>query len=78
MRTPTSFLRATTRLLLFQTLAVWLRIQVHYLPLARPFIFILSPTIGMYINDAKEVLDAQVGFALPWEATFFLPAALDE
>ncbi|KAI4717988.1 hypothetical protein E4T48_05782 [Aureobasidium sp. EXF-10727] len=77
MRIPTFFLRTNTRLLIFQTFVAWICIRCHYLPIPSTVRFVLTSTLGQFITTSKDILDSRYGFILPWEATFFLPAALD-
>ncbi|THZ12953.1 hypothetical protein D6C91_08145 [Aureobasidium pullulans] len=78
MQIPTFFLRTTIRLLLFQALVAWLSMRSHNLPLPSAIRWTLTTTLGSYVTTAKDILDNRFGFILPWEATFILPAALDE
>lgn len=78
MRIPTFFLRTNMRLLIFQALVAWFSIRCHYLPLPSGVGFAFTSYLGSYITTAKDILDSRYGFALPWEATFFLPIVLDE
>ncbi|CAD0085322.1 unnamed protein product [Aureobasidium vineae] len=77
MQIPTFFLRTNTRLLIFQALVAWICIRCHNLPIPSTVGFVLTSTLGQYVSTAKAILDSRYGFVLPWEATFFLPAALD-